>query len=101
MAKRLYEDAEQIEDENQEWLLCREASERLDAAFALMEAAEAKSFDRPTDIVVLRRSFASRERPISAITSRPLPPCRATRHTASPAGTSNPPLPCCWRQLMP
>jgi hypothetical protein len=46
MAKQLYEDAERIEDEDQEWLLHRNASERLDAAFALMEAAVAKPFDR-------------------------------------------------------
>jgi hypothetical protein len=46
MAKQLYEDAEHIEDEDQAWLLHRDASERLDAAFALMEAAVAKSFDR-------------------------------------------------------
>ena len=47
MAKQLYEDAEHIEDENENWLLTPEAGEaRFDAAFAQMEAAVARSFDR-------------------------------------------------------
>jgi hypothetical protein len=47
MAKQLYEDAEHIEDETENWLLTPEAGEaRFDAAFAQMEAAVARSFDR-------------------------------------------------------
>ena len=40
-------------------------------------------------------------RPILATTSRPSPACSATRPTASPAGTSIQPMPCCWQQPMP
>ena len=36
-----------------------------------------------------------------AIASRPSPACSGTRPTASPAGTSIPPMPCCWQQPMP
>ena len=47
MAKPLYEDAEHIEDENEDWLLTPEAGEaQFDAASARMEAAVARSFDR-------------------------------------------------------
>ena len=47
MAKQLYKDAEHIADECEGWLPTREAWEaRFDAAFAQMETAVARSFDR-------------------------------------------------------
>ena len=58
--------------------------------------------DLPVDITphVLRHSFASLATDLG-YNDRRSHACSGTRPTASPAGMSIPPMPCCWPQPMP
>jgi integrase len=71
------------------------------AGYRKMWSRIAKLGDLPADIMphVLRHSFASLAADLQRADHRHL--AWATRRTASAAGTSIPPMPCCWRQPMP